>query len=105
MQHCFTNLLSQLLIDGESQKELEGGMDDIDKVFKKKKSGSKSSSKKADEETTEDHSAPDMKNTPKDLLNVLDAIDATNKSKSKKKRSKDKDSDEKKQKKKRKFEA
>ncbi|CAM0141460.1 Nucleolar protein 9 [Umbelopsis sp. WA50703] len=94
-----------LLIDGESQKELEGGMDDIDKVFKKKKSGSKSSSKKADEETTEDHSAPDMKNTPKDLLNVLDAIDATNKSKSKKKRSKDKDSDEKKQKKKRKFEA
>lgn len=81
-------------------------MDDIDKVFKKKKKGPTSGSKKQDDETTENH-APEIKDTPKDLLNVLDAIDATNKSKSKKKkRSKDKDGDEeKKKKKKRKFEA
>ncbi|GAB5586639.1 Nucleolar protein 9 [Umbelopsis nana] len=102
-----------LMIDGNDtvMENAHEGIDDIDKVFKKKNKLSKNSSKKKtvveEDDDGKEHTSTKSKDTPKDLLNVLDAIDATNKSKSKKKkRSKDKDGDDdKKSKKKRKFEA
>lgn len=101
------------MIDGDDtvMENAHEGIDDIDKVFKKKNKLSKNSSKKKtvveEDDDGKEHTSTKSKDTPKDLLNVLDAIDATNKSKSKKKkRSKDKDGDDdKKSKKKRKFEA
>ncbi|KAI8581582.1 hypothetical protein K450DRAFT_232018 [Umbelopsis ramanniana AG] len=96
-----------LLIDADTAEDAQEGMDDIDKVFKKKKKFASGNTKEEANDDAEDNerATEKRKKAPKDLLNVLDAIDATNKSKSKKKkRSKDGD-DEKKSKKKRKFEA